>query len=94
VVPKANLDVLDTRKLPNTVIKMGIGIAPSVRYQGHWMDGQDMIPGRVKNFSLLHHIQIHSGAHPLSNARGAVGSVLKVTSSAEIKNIWINAIIP
>jgi hypothetical protein len=28
--PKANLNVLETRKLLNTVIKMGIGVVPSV----------------------------------------------------------------
>jgi hypothetical protein len=91
---KANLDVLETRKLPNTVIKMGIGGVPSVLYEGHWLDGQDTIPGTVKNCSPLHLIQTHSGAHPVSNARGTVGSVLKVTPSVEIKNIWSYTIIP
>jgi hypothetical protein len=58
------------------------------------MDGQDMVPGRVKNCSFLQHIQIHSRAHPVSNARGTVGSVLKVTSSAAFKNIWSYTSIP
>lgn len=58
------------------------------------MDGQDTIPGRVKNCSLLYHIQTHSGAHPVSNARGTVGSILKVTSSTGIKNTCSYTLIP
>jgi hypothetical protein len=41
------------------------------------MDGQGSIPGRSRDFSLLHSVQTGSGAHPASYPRGTGDSFLR-----------------
>jgi hypothetical protein len=41
---------------------------------GYDLDGRCSIPGKDKRFSLLHSVQIGSGAHPASYPMGARGS--------------------
>jgi hypothetical protein len=40
---------------------------------GYGMDGQGSIPGRDRDFSLLHGVKTGSGVHPVSYAMGTGG---------------------
>jgi hypothetical protein len=50
----------------NIIHKVDIGIAMS-----YWLDGQDSIPSRARDFSLLHSVRTGSEAHPTSHEMGS-----------------------
>jgi hypothetical protein len=47
--------------IENKLVTKSVGIA-----MGYKLDAWGLIPSKGKRFSLLHHIQTNSGAHPAS----------------------------
>jgi hypothetical protein len=41
-----------------------VTVVQSIKRPGYRLDDQGLIPGRNSDFSLCHHVQAGSGAHP------------------------------